>query len=179
MAVPLPAGRPVPAGRMAMSHALRSASEIGLPRSGVSATAAGAAQANAIASRSLRVDMLDLPAAVDPPARRAVVVLVGKPKRVAHGCLGLAAGGDELRARRLCVAGFIPRAAHENDWLTVPAPRHAEAGECLGKHRALQRRLRPALAAVGRDHDPRYAAGAGICDAGNFVIARPLQRVAE
>src|SRR4029450_7154392 len=101
MAVPLPAGRPVPAGRMAMSHALRSASEIGLPRSGVSATAAGAAQANAIASRSLRVDMLDLPAAVDRPARRAVVVLVGKPKRVGHGGLGVPAGGGQSRAREV------------------------------------------------------------------------------
>src|SRR6266545_409373 len=122
MAVPLPAGRPVPSGRMAMSHALMSGSEIGLPRPGVSATAAGAVQANAIASRSLRVDMLDLPVAVDAPARRAVVVLVGERKRAAHRRLGLAAGGD---------------------------------------------------------HDPRYAADAGIGDAGNFVIARPLQRVAE
>src|SRR5262245_180600 len=124
MAVPLPVGRPVPSGRMAMSHALMSLSAIGFPKPGVSAAAAGAVQANAIASRSLRVDMLNRPVALDPPARRAVVVLVGKCKRVAHRRLGLAAGGDELRTRRLGVAGFIPRAAHENDRLTVPAPRH-------------------------------------------------------
>src|SRR5262245_43642061 len=113
MAVPLPTGRPVPSGRMAISHALMSASEIGLPSPGVSAIAAGALQASAITSRSesLRVDMFDLPLAVDAPAGGAVVVLVREGERATQRGLGLAAGGHELGTGRLHVAALVPGAA--------------------------------------------------------------------
>src|SRR5215472_16004463 len=66
-AVPLPGGRPVPTGRMKMSHALKSGGAIGLPRMGVSpARAAPAAKASAVNRPSaigrerLHIDMLDL-----------------------------------------------------------------------------------------------------------------------
>src|SRR5216117_1353340 len=96
-AVPLPGGRPVPSGITATSQAAMSASVIGLPSLGASACAATApkATASAAARADLCVDMLDLPFAVDAPARDAVVVLVGESNR-AWRPLGLAAPRDEL-----------------------------------------------------------------------------------
>src|SRR4051812_44517715 len=107
-----------------MSHAAMSASETGLPSPGVpspgvpspgapspgvsaKAAAAGSASRRASAQRALRVDMLDLPAAFDPPAGDAVVMLVGESQN-RRRCLGLAAQRHELGARRLHVAGFVP-----------------------------------------------------------------------
>src|ERR1700693_5365709 len=85
-AVPLPGGRLVPSGRVVMFQALMSASEIGLPRPGVSAALAGpmASPSSATPASKLRIDMLDLPFAVDAPAGEAVVVLVGEPENVGN-----------------------------------------------------------------------------------------------
>src|ERR1700681_2821282 len=76
--VPLPGGRPVPSGMTKMSQAARSEGLTGLPRLGVSATAAPAARATASAAaptESLRIDMLDLPFGVDRPAGDGVEML--------------------------------------------------------------------------------------------------------
>src|SRR5262245_892892 len=80
-AVPLPAGRPVPSGRMLMSQGAISASEMRAPSPGDCASAAPEISASA-AAMSLGVDMFDLPFAVHRPAREAVVVLVGKAEHV-------------------------------------------------------------------------------------------------
>src|ERR1700722_9259100 len=84
--VPLPGGRLLPSGRTAMSHCLMSVSVSGLPRPGDCASAPPAAKASArgaaaAAAIKLRVDMLDLPFAVDGPAGRAVVMLVVEGER--------------------------------------------------------------------------------------------------
>src|SRR5262249_12529698 len=152
-------------------------SVIGLPSPVFSADTAGAtANANARRQppRALRVDMLDLPFAVDAPAGDAVVVLVGEGQRGLHRLLGLAARRHEFRPQRLGVAGLVPGAALQHRRLPVPAPGHDEGGECLRVDRALQRGFAPALAAVGRYHDAGDASGAGIGDTGDGVEARLL-----
>src|ERR1700737_4770607 len=78
-ALPPPGGKPVPSGWMLISHAAISAASIGLPRLGASAEATPAAgqQVSQTAVISpLRVNMLDLPRAVDPPAGDRVEMLV-------------------------------------------------------------------------------------------------------
>src|SRR6266545_7702077 len=173
--VPPPGGKPVPSGRMLMSHAAMSAGSIALPKPGPSAKAAPAANASAAAEiETLRVNMFHLPFAVDAPAREAVVVLVRKAE---HGrdIPGLAALGHELCAGRLHVAGFVPRAALQYRRSAVPAPGHAEPGKGLGEHRRLQRGFSPALAAVCGDYYLRYPSVARIRDARDFVEARPSQ----
>src|SRR5580698_1995189 len=102
-ALPLPGGRLVPSGSTLMSHALISASEIGLPRWGESAATASDPQERAPNNASacgLRIDMLDLPAVLDAPSGEAVVVLVWKAEHV-RNLVGLAAYGDEIRTQRL------------------------------------------------------------------------------
>src|SRR5215510_8483517 len=122
----------VPSGRTAMSHALVSASEMLLPRPGVSAIAADPnASVSTTEARRLRVDMFDLPFVVDAPGGEAVVVLVREREVRRHRPLRLAASGHEVRAQRLAQAGFVPGAAHQRDRLAVPAPRHGEACERL------------------------------------------------
>src|SRR5215813_3957700 len=151
----------VPSGSASMFHALMSASEMFLPRPGVSANAPDPNASESARERTrLCVDMLDLPFAIDGPAGEAVVVLVRETQRVGHRPLGLATGGDEFGAGRLRVAGLVPGAAEQDHGLAVPAPRHREACEGLWVDRPLQCCLSPALAAVGRDHDLGDAAGA-------------------
>src|ERR1044071_7238494 len=111
----------------------------------------------------LSVDMFHPAARVDRPARRTVVVLAPEsphPRRLR----GLAAHGDDLRARRLRVAALVPGAALQHRGAAVPLPRDAEPRERLAQHRLLERGLRPGLAAVGRDHDAGNAPVAGIRD---------------
>src|SRR5262249_52267738 len=130
--------------------------------------------------KNLSVDMLDPSFAVDAPAGDAVVMLVRERAGVGHRLAGLAARRDELRPRRLRVTGLVPGAAQQHRRPAVPAPRHAEAAERLRMLRlAPQGRLGPALAAVGRDHDPGDAADARIGDAADLVVTRPFQRLAE
>src|SRR5215470_15954642 len=104
---PLPGGSPVPSGSTSMFQAVMSASVIGLPRPGVSATAAAVPKASrqARARIGLRIDMFDLPVRADAPACDAVEVLVGEGERRRHRLLGLAARGDEVGAQRLHVTG--------------------------------------------------------------------------
>src|SRR4051812_48108136 len=136
--VPPPSGSPVPSGWMLMSQAAISAGVIGLPRLGPAAAAAPAPRASArnAARESLRVDMLHLPFRVDRPARRPVVVLADE-RRDRRRPRALAALGDDLRARRLHVAGIVPGAALEHRRPAVPAPQGAEARERLRQHRLL------------------------------------------
>src|SRR5262252_11162506 len=163
---------------MLMSQSARSASLTGFPRPGPSpATAALAKSDTATASaRLLPIDMLCLPLIVDGPGGDDVHVShrEGGHRNVD---LGLAAFGEHLGARRLHIAGLVPGAALQHDRLAVPTPGHAEAGERLAQHRLLQRGLRPALAAIGRDHHARDAAVAGIGEAGDLIEARTLERV--
>src|SRR5438874_12824262 len=181
VAVPLPGGRPVPSGITAMSQALMSASEIGFPSRGVWASAAPEPKASARtrATDGLSVHMFERPVAGYPPARDAVVVLVGEREKIRNRLLGFAPHGHELGASRLRVAGFVPGTALQDRGTTVPAPVRAEPGKSLGVHRLLERRLRPRLPAVGRNHNPRDAAVAGIGDAGKLVVARPVHVESE
>src|SRR3981081_2294153 len=99
--VPWPAGSPVPFGRIAMSHCWMSASEIGRPSLGDSASAAPTPSTRRTAASDLCIDMLDLPFAVDPPGRDAVVMLVGEGERCCDRRLGLAALRHEVGAQWL------------------------------------------------------------------------------
>src|SRR5436190_3488540 len=134
VAVPLPAGKPLPSGPMLMSQSAMSASETGLPRPGVSAALAASVQ-NASTSGvrraiRLRKDMLRLPLAVDRPACTDV--------HVPHRGSGFTTGGNHFGPGRLDVAGFVPGAALQDHRLTVPAPWHAEAGQCLAEYRRVE-----------------------------------------
>src|SRR5262245_51740891 len=170
----------VPSGRTSMFHALMSASEMFLPRPGVSANAADPNATESAKERTrLRVDMLDLPFVVDAPGGDAVVVLVGESERIGDRLAGLTARGHKLRPHGLRIAGLVPGPAEQGHGLAVPAPRDGEAREGLRVDRPLQRRLCPALAAIGRNHDLGDAASARIGDTRYLVVARPLERVAE
>src|SRR3984893_6240099 len=169
--VPPPGGKPVPSGSMLMSHAAKAAASNGLPRLGPSAEAAPEATQKASQTAvisPLRINMLDLPRAVDPPAGDGVEVMV-QHHRDRWDRLKLAALGDKLGAGRLHVAGLVPGAALQDRGAAVPAPGHAKAGERLAQHRLRQRRLRPAPPAIGRNHDFGDPAGTGIGDAGDFI----------
>src|SRR5215467_10964825 len=131
----------VPSGSTSMFQPLMSASEMVLPRPGVSANAADPNASESARERTrLRVGMLDLPFAVDAPGRAAVVVLIGESQRVGHRTLGLAARGDEFGAGRLRVAALVPGAADEDHGLAVPAPGHCKSRERLRVEGSLQRR---------------------------------------
>src|SRR5689334_20550825 len=131
---------------MLMSQAAISACVTGLPRLGPAAIAALDAIAHS-AAIVLGVDMLHLAFRVDRPAGDGVEVLVGEAEHAGR-LLRLAALGDELAARRLDVAGLVPGAALQHRGAPVPAPQRAKAREGFAVHRPLQRRLRPARAAV-------------------------------
>src|SRR5260370_41104442 len=109
-----------------MFQAAMSASVIGWPECGDSASAVAAPNASVTTSagRSLRVHMLDPPGAVDAPAGDAVVVLVRERERRCQWLLGLPAGGHELGAQRLHVAGLVPGTALQHDPPAVPPPPH-------------------------------------------------------
>src|SRR3954471_23853510 len=158
--VPLPLGRPVPSGRMWISHAARSAWFKAVPRFGPAANAGAASKTK----RRLGIDMAHASVRIDGPARDAVVVLAWEAERRRYA-RRLAALRDDLGARRLHVALVVPSAALQYRRAAIPLPRHAKARERLAHHRLLQRGLRPALAAVGRHHDLGDLAGAGIGDA--------------
>src|SRR5262249_49991052 len=122
-----------------MFQAAISASLIGLPRPGVSATAGPAPnpKVSERANSEIRVNMFDASRAINAPAGDAVVVLVGESQRVRHRLVGLAARGNELGTQRLHRAGFVPGATLQHHRLPIPPPRHAEARERLGQYRRL------------------------------------------
>src|SRR5262249_8570331 len=160
-----------------MSQSARSASVSDWPRFGVSAVAPEAnTSAAATPSRLLRIDMFHLALVVDRPAGDDIHVS-HRERGDGEVGPGLTALGGDLRACGLRIAGFIPGTALQHDRLAVPAPRHAEAGERLAQHRLLQRGLRPALAAIGRDHHARDTAVAGIGEARDLIETRALERV--
>src|SRR5260221_14415021 len=144
---------------MLMSQGARSAGVIGCPNLGASAASAAlrpSASPVAKASTS-RIDMAHLTLVIDPPARDGVAVLHRKRRHVRH-TPGRATLGDECLSARLHVAGLVRRTPLQYRGATIPVPRNAESSECFAQNRRLQRRLRPALATVGRDLDLADAA---------------------
>src|SRR5258708_12446904 len=96
-----------------MLQAVMSASVIGLPKPGVSATAVPAPKASTKAREKtgLCIDMFDLPVAPDAPAGNAVVVLVGERQRACHRLVSLNACGHKLGPGWLHLGRLVPRAA--------------------------------------------------------------------
>src|SRR5260221_4405418 len=146
-----------------MSHALASASVIGLPNFGASAAKAMPATQETAAAKMmvLSIDMAHRSLGIDGPTRNAVHML--HRERADRRCgARFTALGDELIARRLHIAPFVRGTALQHHRLPVPIPRHAEARQRLGQHRPLHRRQPPALAAIGGGPDLRFAALAAI-----------------
>src|SRR5258705_4991087 len=128
--VPLPGGRPLPSGRILMSQAAISAAVIGLPSPGPSAAAALTTQANAtpaVQPENLCINMSDLAFAVDRPARDAVVML-GRERGHRRDGLGLTTLGNNLGARQVHVASFVPCAALQYGRPAIPGPRKPKSG---------------------------------------------------
>src|SRR5260221_12131577 len=108
---------------------------MGWPRLGPAPNAAAASHKNKNEKeKSLSVDMLDSARSVDRPAGRAVVVLARKAED-RRRLQGLAAHGDDLRARRLHGSALVPGAALQHRRGAVPVPGDAKARELLGEHR--------------------------------------------
>src|SRR5262249_17891534 len=137
---------------MLMSQGARSAGGIGCPNRGAAAASATLRPSiTIVANASIsRIDMAHLALVIDPPAGDGVAVLHRKRRHVRR-TPGRAALADECLSARLHVAGLVRRTALQDRGATIPVPRNTEAGECFAQNRCLQRRLRPALAAVGRD----------------------------
>src|SRR5215831_12640114 len=147
---------------MLMSQAVISPGSIGFPRFGAWAKAILQPSTSTAAKiRSLRINMFDLPSALDRPSRDAVIVLA-REACYRRNLRRLAACGHDLSASRLYIAGLVPRAALQYSGTALPSPRHAKATEGLAVHRFLKRRLRPALATISRHHDLRNSSVAGI-----------------
>src|SRR3954469_21484022 len=123
---------------MLMSHGASSAGAIGLPSFGPSAASALApARTPSATRRTLGVNMANASLLVDGPAGDRVEVLAGeRAHRRRLG--GLPAHRDEFGAGRLTVSPLVPCAALQHGRATVPAPRHAEAGECFRENGLLQ-----------------------------------------
>src|SRR3954469_21343990 len=103
--VPLPFGRPVPSGRMWISHAARSPWFKAVPRFGPAANVGPTSETK----MRLGIDMAHASVRIDRPAGGAVVVLAREAERRRYArCL--AALGDDLAARRLHVALVVPGA---------------------------------------------------------------------
>src|SRR5687767_8831074 len=68
---------------------------------------------------------------------------------------------------RLHVTGAVDRAAHQHCGLAVPVPRRLEAREALVHDRLFKLRLAPVLAAVDRNIDRSDLAGARPCEPGD------------
>src|SRR5439155_5477469 len=150
---------------MLMSQAAISAASMGLPRLGPAARQPKLTAKIDTAAVSLCVDMAYRPGVADRPAGHAVVVLARESGDRRH-FRTLPPHRDDLRARGLRVARLVPGPALQYGRAAIPAPGDTEARKGLAQHRFVQGRLRPALAAVGRDHHFRDAAVARISDAG-------------
>src|SRR6266404_2685446 len=159
---------------MLMSQAAISALSMGLPRLGPAARQPKlTAKINSAAVNSC-VDMAYRPGAADRPAGDAVKVLAREGGDRRH-FRSLSPHRDDLGARGLHVARLVPGPALQHGRAAIPVPGDTEPRKSLAEHRFVQGRLRPALAAVGRDHHFGNAAVARISDAGYLVEARRLQ----
>src|SRR5688572_20119799 len=163
-AVPEPCGSPMPSGAIVMSQDAISAGVAGRPSRGPSCANAEKAIVETNDARSrLRIDMAHLPFLVHRPAGDTIGVIVA----------GVTALRDHGVACPLHIAGIVGAAALQDRRPPVPSPWHVEAHRRLGQDLRLDRRLRPALAAVGRDldlaHDAAAAPGPG--QAWDLVVA--------
>src|SRR5688572_29154393 len=170
---PRPVGSPAPSGvRMSMFQAAISASLIGLPKRGLSASGCTGCGPEL----PIQMPFEDFAGALLPP-RFAQEITVRAPATTANRALSLAddiahlpIGVDGPRLDRvvvlneahdralfldvlhgrLHVAVAVDRAAHQHRGLAVPVPRRLEAREALVQDRLLELRLAPGLAAVDR-----------------------------
>src|SRR3954469_6385497 len=160
---------------MLMSHGARSASVMGFPSFGPCADATPTLISKLAATRrALRVDMANASLLVDGPTGDRVEMLA-RERADRRRLGGLPAHRDELGAGRLNISALVPRAALQHSRAAVPAPRHAKTRERLRQNRLLQRRLPPALAAIGRDHHLGDAPCTRIRDTRNLVISGLLE----
>src|SRR5947209_19134640 len=120
-------------------------------------------------SVALSVDIADAPILGDGPALDRVEMVDRAEEAVEPAQL------DKLLQRGLEIAGLVGAAALQDRRLAVPEPREAEARGADRQQRLLQRRDAPALAAIGRDVDPRHLAAAAPGEAGDLVEARAGQ----
>src|SRR5229473_4982356 len=169
LGVPLPGGRPLPSGLTVRSQDAISSGVATRPRFGLTAAKAApqtTTSAEPAARRWLRVNMLHLPVLGYAPAGDAVGVVVPP----------LPAIGDHLGACRLDIAAVVRRAALQDGRSAVPTPCYMEARQRQRQHRSLQRRRRPAFAAVGRNLDLGDLAVTRPGEAANRVKPRSLER---
>jgi len=109
-----------------------------------------------------------------PPSMRAVTDAALTAKiHAAHVASNGTYGAPRLQID-LAEAGLVGRAALHDHRGAIPAPRDAEPGERFAQNGLLQRRRRPALAAVRRYLDLADAAVPGKRDTGHLVEPRPL-----
>src|ERR1700733_12499771 len=138
---------------MLMSHEAISSGLAALPRLGPSASAPPhpTTSAEQATRNALRIDMFDLAALCDAPAGNPVEMVIRPPSAI----------GNELGPRRLHVSGFFGRAVLGGGRAAIPSPGGAEPRDRLWQNRLLERRQRPASAAVGGDFDLRDPSIAG------------------
>src|SRR5688572_16614796 len=193
---PRPAGSPSPSGvRTSMFQAATSASVIGLPKRGLSASGCTGCGPEL----PIQMPVEDFAGALLPPPRFAHAITARAPATAANPALSLAddiahlpigVDGPRLDAvvvlheahdrallcdllhARLHVPRAVDRAAHQQRGLAIPIPRRLEAREALVHDRLLELRLAPVLAAVDRNVDRANLAGAGPCESGDLVEAR-------
>src|SRR5271169_3945870 len=95
------------------------------------------------AMRSSRIGIGHLAISCDAPGPDCVVVVI----------IVIPANREKFGQRRLDVAGFIGRAALNDDRFAVPTPWKPEAGQCPRHHRILQLGDPPTRAVINRDID--------------------------
>src|SRR5581483_5971309 len=148
--VPLPLGSPAPLGGILMSYRAISAAATGSPSRGPLAVGvvrwpaqlASRASAAAAAMR-LCIYMAHAPVGFNRPGHDRVVVEAVR-RRITR---------EPFLARRLNAPLFVAGAALKHRRLAFPQPRQSKAHQCLGPLFAVERRLTPRRAAVGRDLD--------------------------
>src|SRR5919198_737227 len=149
--LPLPLGSPFPSEvRMSMFQAAISASEMGLPKRGLSdwppATPKLAEASNRASAPAAKLcdRIFHLPSLAHRPRENSVVMLHEADER---------AGFRDLGHGGLHVPGAVDGAARDLGGAPLPLPDVTEAGQAAIEDRFFQHRLAPDLAAIDRDVD--------------------------
>src|SRR6266542_7146057 len=117
----------------------------------------------------LRLDMAHLSVPTDKPGFDTVEVI----ETVWPGTES--SNGDQLLSRRLHVTSFIRAARLQRRFAALPPPRQRKAGRRFREHRSVEAGIRPGVAAVRRDFDPRDATAAGPRQTGDLIRAAAVQ----